>query len=874
MPAAPEDARSHTSISTLLTVISAPYARSHPGRLGTVLLSVSLGVAAIVASGNLIQSALASIQATWQMAPTRVDFRIANGFADIPDDMLARVRDVEGVEIATAVIASNARAIFEEDSQALQITAIDLFGEDPIHRDAMGDSELSIPDDVPFLTRVDAVVLERAYAESHDLEIGETFEVALGSGRRRLLIAGLVEPNPATMAYGGAVALMDLPAAQVLLAREGLVSAIDVRIAASADRSRVRAALEQVARGRATVSRGGRENDELASLIATVRLILGIPGILAIVIGSLVIHQSVAAAVSFRKPRLDIVRSLGCSRRSLLSLFAVEGLIVGGVGSGVGVVLGNAAAPLALGVVRGTVGSLYRTIPATQMEVSWGYLAIGVGLGVGITLAAFLAPGRAAIGSLGGLNVVSPSRARWQTARKHAWLGAGLIPIGLLISRLQETGLTGERLGSAAAGGDALIMLGAGLLVPVLLLILAKRGKRMLGARRAVLPLLALQGLSADPARSGSVVTALLVGCSYVMITVGCIGSVSNSIAQWLDQSHVAELVVASEGSISVFPSALTLPAELGSVISEIPGISRVETTGSVTQPYGNRWSVLVARRPGTLGSVYPLDLHSGDIERARRAMNRAEGGIVSRHFAIQHNAKLGDTLSLRSPSGKVSYRVEAIVNDLSSTDLGTIFVSTALLADRWHQTGVNAYHVWLDQGADRARVQTALAATLGPLCACSVSTGQEVKAEVNATVDALFYVAYGLEVVAAVVVVMAVVSFFSLAMAERAAEISTIYQIGATRRQLVGIFLWEAAFIGALGSILGCAIGVPLARRMTYTTMKLSGGMEVEFILSPQAIAATIGCAVLACTIAGLAQILSRPEFRNAVATPGASEN
>ena len=42
----------HTSLSTLLKVISVPYARRHPGRVLTILLSVSLGVAGMVATGN------------------------------------------------------------------------------------------------------------------------------------------------------------------------------------------------------------------------------------------------------------------------------------------------------------------------------------------------------------------------------------------------------------------------------------------------------------------------------------------------------------------------------------------------------------------------------------------------------------------------------------------------------------------------------------------------------------------------------------------------------------------------------------------------------------------------------------------------------
>lgn len=63
------------------------------------------------------------------------------------------MRDVQGVEIATALIAANERAIFDGEPQDLQIVAVTLLGEDPIQREAMVDSELEIPVEVPFLTR-------------------------------------------------------------------------------------------------------------------------------------------------------------------------------------------------------------------------------------------------------------------------------------------------------------------------------------------------------------------------------------------------------------------------------------------------------------------------------------------------------------------------------------------------------------------------------------------------------------------------------------------------------------------------------------------------------------------------------------------------
>ncbi len=849
-------------IGVLLALISIPTARRHPGRLVAITLSIALGVAAITASGSLIRSSLASIRSAWQVTVDRADLRVSNGFAGVPDELLEVVRDVEGIEMASALFIGNAH-IRGDSGYDLQIVALDLFSDDPIHRGGVGADELEIPDEMVFLTRLDAVVLERSFADARQLGIGDTLDADLRTGRRSLHVAGLLNSSPATAAFGSAVAIMDLPAAQVLLGRQGLVDAIDVRVVSGASLDQVHAKLEEATSGRANVARGDRGSEEFESLVSNLRLILGVPGVMAIVVGALVIHHAVAAVVSRRKPQLDIVRSLGATRRSLFKLFATEGLVVGAVGTVLGILLGLIATHVAVDLVRETLGALYRPLPVSQIEISLGYLAIGVALGLGITLLAFLAPARSAIGLLTGLSVVSVSRERWRNALRRAGAGLCLIPIGLMLSWLQSCGAKGERLAAVATTGDALVLFGVGLLVPVFVLGVAPRSSTRIPAPRTVLVRLAWQGVTSDPARTAMVVTAVLIGAAYMMITVGPIGSLRHNIVDWLDRSQTADLVIAGSGSIGFFPNAVALPPQIGHQLEKVLGVSQVEPTGLVTQPYGERWLVLVARRPETLGSRYPFETMSGDIGAGQTAMRRGEGGIVSRHFALQHDNQVGDTLRLRSPTGPVSYRIEAIVTDYSSADLGTVFVTPELLRDRWRETGVSTYHVWLDAGADTASVRRAIATATAPHCACSVLTRDELRDRVTGVVDSMFYMAYALEVIAGLVMIVAVLSFFSISLDERAGQIALLQTLGATRNQVVGSLLWEAVWIGLLGGVLGCAIGIPLAMRMTQTTMRLGGGFEFTFVLAPEMVALTIGAAMLICTVAVLVQLTAGGSLR-----------
>ncbi len=72
--------------------------------------------------------------------------------------------------------------------------------------------------------------------------------------------------------------------------------------------------------------------------------------------------------------------------------------------------------------------------------------------------------------------------------------------------------------------------------------------------------------------------------------------------------------------------------------------------------------------------------------------------------------------------------------------------------------------------------------------------------------------------------------------------------------------FLWEAASIGLLGSVLGCAVGTALSYRMVKTTMRMSGGFDVDFLLPPQALVLTVAAAVALCVLAAFVTLSALP--------------
>lgn len=829
-------------------LITRPYVRRHPARILVLILSVALGVAAVVASGNLIETSVSSLEATWGAGSSLADLRVSNGFAGVPEHLTEVVATTEGVEHSSGHLSAQARIDTPLGTADLHIVAVDLFGDDPIHRVGLGLDRAAVEDAALLVARPESVLLDHRFASAHGLEAGGFFEAEVRGLRMKLYLAALLEPTPASTIFAGALGVMDLPAAQLLFERRGMLESIAVSVAEGHDTETVRQVLSERVEGRATVTRAGGQSAELRSILSSIRLILGIPGWIAIVVGALVVYHAVAIAVSQRKPQLDVIRAVGGSRRSLLSLLAAEGLAVGLLGAVIGVSFGIFLSRAAARFVEQSVSTIYRPLTVASPEISWTFVAVGTLLGVSITTFSFLQPARSALRMGGGLSVASPRLERWNLARRRASLGAILVPFGMVFSCVEQAGVRGEQLAAAVSFGDALILLGLGLFLPVAVLALATPVSRGIRASRLVLLRIAWQNFTSDSARSATVVTAVMIGSAYVIITVGSVWSLREGILDWLEDSQRADLVVTGPGSLGLLPSGPPLRSEIGGFIEAHPAVEQIEAIRLIPQPYGHRWVVLASRNPDAIGSLYPVDLVAGDLETARQSMRDGRGGIVSRHLAVQHFHRVGDEMEIRSPTGSVSYRIEAIVEDLYSADLGTVFVAPETLEERWLDRDVTSFHVWLGEGTDPQQARETLLAQLRSECSCAVLTLAEFQARNGEVADGLFLAAYALEVVASVLLAVAVLSFFAIAIVERRCSTETMRALGATDSQVRRSFVWEAAIIGLLGGALGCAIGTLLAVRMVKTTMRVSGGFTLDFILPPGAVVATVLASVLLC--------------------------
>src|SRR5262245_20374156 len=158
----------------LVRFVSSVYLRRHAGQAALIVATVALGVAAIVATGSLIESALASLEITREATAARADLRVANGFAGVAEDLVESVRGVEGVASAGGVLLGTARLRLADGDTDAMLVGVDLLAADAVHRTAFSRERLELLDEMDFLARPDAIALDRGFAQGHGIALGST----------------------------------------------------------------------------------------------------------------------------------------------------------------------------------------------------------------------------------------------------------------------------------------------------------------------------------------------------------------------------------------------------------------------------------------------------------------------------------------------------------------------------------------------------------------------------------------------------------------------------------------------------------------------------------------------------------------------------
>lgn len=566
-------------------------------------------------------------------------------------------------------------------------------------------------------------------------------------------------------------------------------------------------------------------------------VMLGFAGI-AVLVGVFLIVNTFSMLIAQRTRELGLLRALGADRRQVRRSVLTEAVLLGLVGSTLGLAVGIG---LAAGLIK-LMSVFGMNLKTTEMVIGWGTPVAAYVVGIGVTFVAAYLPARRAA-------VVSPMAALADA--EIAGVGRPLrnrAIVGSVVGALGAAALVGCVTSSKTSSAASLLGLGVVLTLIATVIagpLLVRPVIRVLGGAFPALfgsvGRMSQRNALRNPRRTGATAAALMVGLALVGGMSVASASMSKSFDQQIDKTLGADFIVQNSNFVP-------FPKEVTDKVRGTEGVGVVVrqrfTPIALRLPDGKRIKSTAAGYGNQVDDVAHVTYAEGDTAAAL-----ANGSIaMDVDFAKDHDVTLGSTIPVEFPAGrKTELKVGALTDQDGSEGFGMeggLFFGIATVEKYVPGGQDSALYVNAASGTSPDQLRSRLDRTLEPYPQVQVRDQADYKKLVHDQIAVLLYLVYALLGLAIIIAVLGVVNTLALSVVERTREIGLLRAIGLARRQLRRMIRLESVVIAVFGAVLGLALGL-IWGVCTQQVLALQG-MKALAIPWTTIVAVVIGSAVV----------------------------
>ena len=833
-------------ISALWQVASRQWG-THRLRVAMTTLGIALGVGVFFAIRTANSALLESLTLTVEHLAGKSSLEVTAGETGFPEETLDTVRATPGVQLAEPVIEVIVHTAFQDEGN-LMILGVDTTGDQQLRQYEFDRSQTQIADPLTYLAQPNSILLSRAFAERHGLQIGSRFPIFTAHGKMDFVVEGIFKPTGVGEVFGGNIAVMDIYSAQVVFDRGHNFDRIDLMNLPAVSVGELQGRLHAKLPAGIEVMRPEMKGQALENAVTAMRLGMMITSFIALLVGVYIIFNSFTIAVNQRWKEIGILRAVGVERRNINAMFLGEALFMGVVGSIVGIVAGFYIAILANRVMGSIAASVYGIV-STEVapRLHPDLVLTSFGLGVAASIAGAWMPARAAsyLNPILALHNIESRQQESALGWGRTILGAAILLTSMLLIQFSPS-----RVGTVAQlSYAALILLGLTILLPMLVhwaaRVIRPAMDRLGGSEGA----LAVDAMIQSPRRSAATVGALMVGLMFVYSTAAYIQSYKHMIARWTNQMLSSDLMVAT--STLLRSTSYHFSEDLGKRISALPEVEHVENVRFTIIPYNGDTAAVSASDMGFFFSRPSNSVLGGNQRTMKELMPRGQGVLVSKNFAARWKLKVGDRIQMDSPTGRLDLPVLGMLEDYRS-DKGTIFMDRAVYKRYWKDDAVDFLNVSFKPGQSATAVKKEIEQLTAGSEHALVYTNVEFREWIGTLVDKFFLLNYMQLVVAVLVAVVGIANTLIISVAERRREFGIIRSIGGYRGQIRKMVLLEAFSISVVGVIVGAVAALFNIQFLSRTVSTVLAGYDVPFYFPWLLILETFPAVVAVSLLAG----------------------
>jgi putative ABC transport system permease protein len=782
--------------------------RTRPLRSALTAFGVVLGVGMVFGVLLLVGTIRATFDEVIDSAWGQTDLIVmGEGSGTMPSDTLDRIRGVPGVRDAAGMVGGMFTRLERDGTPVdgpkgqLLIAGYETKGYQPYDfRLVEGRRIASGPE----------IMVEQNWARERGYGVGDRVRVAGPTGEKRLPIIGIFKLTSSLNVGGLGYAAMPLEAARRAFDQPSGWMQISI---AAVDRGNVTALktrVEHVAGAGANVQTPGEFSDQIGEQLQGLNMVLYFFSGVALFVGGFLILNSFNMTVLQRMRELGMLRTLGASRRMATGSVLLEAVVIGAVGTLLGLALGLGMASGLIALMRGM------DVPVGTLEVTAGAAITAAVIGMLVTLLGAFWPAHQA-GRVSPIRaVLGSAEVGGRASRRRLAIGLALFLPGLLFGGSFWFGSDSDTGGLAAYGGIVMTMaMFAGMAIAAPFVILPVVRWLALPMRR-VLPTggrLAADALLSNSLRTAATAVALTIGLCVVVVNSSMSASFIGTIQDQVDRTFARDLTVKAQGFTIEQGGGPGVPRSVQPAIEAMPEAGTVTPVRAMLldlprlkggSEQGMAIGVDPAKQPKVDGTEFK------DISQSTAYAGLQSGGVLlGRAYAERAGLERGDTLPLVGPAGQRRAKVVGVMDTVGAMGGMEMRLSLDTMRGVYGHSQPAELAVEARSPDLRQRLETKVAGLLDrEYPNLETQSAAEAKDEIGQEINRTFNMFNAIVIIAVIVSLLGVINTLAMSVIERTREIGVLRALGASRWQVRSTMLDESLMITIAGSVVGVAAG------------------------------------------------------------------
>jgi putative ABC transport system permease protein len=809
--------------------------QQRPGRTILTVLSIVIGVTAVVGINLGTAATRNAYKQMFAVVTGKATLEIdAKGGGTIPLAIFPDVLNVAGVQTATPLIDRPGSISFGEDQQI----RLQVLGIDPEYDQTVRDYTIikgrQVGED-------DELVIEHQFAKYYSLDVGSQVKVRTLKGSKEFEVVGLLEAKSGAASTQLAMGMMPLARAQYYFnsrrVPKGSIDKIQIVTVPDADVAAIEQHVAKVLPETAQIHQPSGSTQLMQTTLQSSEQGLRLATHFSILMAAIIILNTFLMNVSERRRHLSIMRAIGAIRRQITLSLIGESVLLGIIGTALGIVMGVGTAFVATWII----GVAFEVQLPRLIEVMTPQpFIMGAIFGMAMAIIAAYVPARIAgrVSPLEGMNrVVGPK------SRNLTWLlaigGALIAGVSLwIIYRSIGGSIPIEVAGYAAP----FFLVGVVMLDSLLLAPQAALFAWLIRPLARVESALALKQVLRHHARSALTVGVLFVAGSAGVAMANSILDSVQDIHEWYDQAIRADYVVRSMMPDMDRGTSAEMPEGIGEELAAVPHVKLIETGRFVeanvpTSADGSTEPIAAIAIARSLIDPNPaFDLIDGDRAKLRDQMRSGQVVIGS---VLAHEAKLGlgDKLPLETREGVLQVPICGVTNDYLVG--GKSIYMYREFGERWLGVqGVDGFMVQAEEGHvdDLKAPLEKITKKYDVFLLSNADIKRNVNRFVAGTEWCLWILVYTFYLVGA----FGVINTLTMNVLEQTRELGLLRIVAMTKTQVRRTILMQALIMAGVGLPPGIAMGVMVGYVMNLA-MPGSSGRPIEFHMQPRLLIVTL---------------------------------